>query len=76
MSKSIIKVKIEPCGKKAKDREEKVYPINFLFSNPEQQYMRGEIIQGVPTTIPNSNHYKPGETFRARLLASGEIEIL
>lgn len=65
MSKSIIKVKVEPCGTKVKDRTEKVYPINFEFSDQSPEKM-----------CYWKPGFEPGAEFRAQIMANGTAEIL
>lgn len=68
MAKTVLKVTILDCGRKAKDRTEKEYEIDFTFSNLEKviRYKEGIIEQ----------HFNPGEQLRAQILFNNKIEIL
>lgn len=67
MAKSILKVTVQPCGEKVKDRTGKIYPIDFVFSDTTE--LKRE-------QFTHRLYYEPNTEFRARIMASGSVEIL
>lgn len=68
MAKTVLKVTILSCGRKAKDRTEKEYEIDFTFSNLEK------VIR--PTGGIREQYFEPGSEVRAQVLYNDKIEIL
>lgn len=61
MAKTVLKVKVQPCGRKAIDRSGAEKEIDFTFSNKEKM---------------KEGTFEPGSEHKAQLIANGKLEIV